>query len=682
MKLKKLFHTKSRAQAMVEFAIALPVLLLLLYGILETGRLVFMYSTVVNASRQAVRYGATTGPGNGTGNADEKRYEDCDGIRDSAQKSGFVGAFNTVTIKWDTGPGTGQTTICPNTSDPTFDWTPTGNNTRLNVTVTKNFTPLVPKLVPFLARTITATSARSIITSVTISVTSSPNNLVATTTTITSDNPDPSDIGQNVTVVVTVTGGTPKPSGTVTITGADMNCTAPLDSNGNASCNVIFNSGGAKTLTANYNGDTTHATSADTEPHKVRYATTTTITAHTPDPATINQAVNVSVTVTNGGLAFTGTQQVTITGADSNCTITLNNGTGTGSCNVTFTTTGTKTLTATYAGDTDHTGSSNTASHDVLINKDTITRITGHSPDPSETNQSVTVSVKVVGLTTPTGTVSITGADTNCTITLTGGTGSCSVIFNSAGGKSISAIYSGDANHNTSSTSTGHIVNLPATTTTITAHTPNPSLIGQTVNVTVAVTGGATTPTGTVTITGADAPCTITLPATNCNVVFSSTGTKTLSATYSGDTTHATSNGIATHTVSVTSGTPVPACNAVTHGTISKSGNTMTMTITNPYTFPLYTGVGSVTWNHDKGHQVGLDKSLSLQNITLGTTVVWSGSSSNTDTIPWTTTATIPANTTVTITFTFQQSYDNFDGTEFIYINLLTPGCETDPIHS
>ena len=66
MKWKKLNPKKSKAQAMVEFALALPLLLLLLYGILETGRLLFMYSTVVTASRQAVRYGSATGTGNET----------------------------------------------------------------------------------------------------------------------------------------------------------------------------------------------------------------------------------------------------------------------------------------------------------------------------------------------------------------------------------------------------------------------------------------------------------------------------------------------------------------------------------------------------------------------------------------------------------------------------------------
>ena len=63
MKINKIVPGKTRAQAMVEFAIALPVLLLLLFGILETGRFLFIYSSIVTASRQAARYGAATGEG-------------------------------------------------------------------------------------------------------------------------------------------------------------------------------------------------------------------------------------------------------------------------------------------------------------------------------------------------------------------------------------------------------------------------------------------------------------------------------------------------------------------------------------------------------------------------------------------------------------------------------------------
>ena len=108
----------------------------------------------------------------------------------------------------------------------------------------------------------------------------------------------------------------------------------------------------------------------------------------------------------------------------------------------------------------------------------------------------------------------------------------------------------------------------------------------------------------------------------------------------------------------------------------------MTMTITNPYVFPLTTGAGTVTWNDDKGHQTSGDKTLDLLSITIGSTNIWTGSTANVSTQTFTNPATIPANSTVTITFTFHQSYDNFDGTEKIYITLTTPGCESNPIQS
>ena len=689
MILKNLNPKKSKAQAMVEFAIALPLLLMLIYGILEAGRLLFMYSTVVTASRQAVRYGSATGIGNGTGSPTERRYEDCDGIRDAAQKAGYIGIFDSITIEYDDGPADlTPTTYCSigtqtdNSSYPNFP--KADNSSRILVTVAKQFTPLVPQIVPFLQRTISATSARTVIVGVTIAVTAvPPPGFDATTTTITADTPDPSNEGQAVNVTVTVSGGA-TPTGTVTITGADSNCTITL-SNGTGSCNVVFISGGSKLLDASYGGDSTHlaSTDPDGETHYVRYSTVTTITTD-PNPSLVGSPVNITVSVTSVLLPIPDGTVVDITG-DAICSIILTNGTG--NCSVTFVSDGEKTLTATYIPDLSlHSGSSSTTTHDALLDRGTITRITSHSPDPSEINQSVTVSVRVVGLTPPTGTVTISGADTNCTITLSNGTGSCPVIFTSAGVKTITATYSGDANLDPSSRSTGHTVNLPATTTTITAHTPDPSTVGQSVSVTVSVTGGSTTPTGTVVISGADAPCTITLPAASCTVVFSSTGTKTLSAVYSGDIQHAPSNNTATHAVIAPVASPVPSCNGIIYQNprITKSGNTMTMTITNPYDFPLTTGDGSVTWNDDKGHQTGSDKTLRLQSIVIGTTTVWTGNSSNVSTMTWTTPAIIPSgpNTTVTITFTFHQSYDNFDGTENITINLTTPGCTATPIQS
>src|SRR5512139_736537 len=167
MKKNRFFDGKTRAQAMVEFAIALPILLLMLYGIIEAGRLLFMYSTVVTASRQAVRYGSATGEGLGG----HPRYQDCKGIREAASKVAFLGAFDKIILQFDTGPGTAVNDYCnPETleSDSSLNTAILqGNRTRLIVAVQKDFSPIV-RLVPFFDRTIEARSARTILYSVPI----------------------------------------------------------------------------------------------------------------------------------------------------------------------------------------------------------------------------------------------------------------------------------------------------------------------------------------------------------------------------------------------------------------------------------------------------------------------------------------------------------------------------------
>ena len=46
-----------RGQSMVEYALVLPILLLLLLGIMEFGIGVFNYNTIANAAREGARYG-------------------------------------------------------------------------------------------------------------------------------------------------------------------------------------------------------------------------------------------------------------------------------------------------------------------------------------------------------------------------------------------------------------------------------------------------------------------------------------------------------------------------------------------------------------------------------------------------------------------------------------------------
>jgi len=88
-----------------------------------------------------------------------------------------------------------------------------------------------------------------------------------------------------------------------------------------------------------------------------------------------------------------------------------------------------------------------------------------------------------------------------------------------------------------------------ATTTVITAHTPDPSTTMQLIAVTATVTPPA--PAGTVTVSdGTGASCVITLPATSCNLAPTSAGSKTLTAVFSGTAGYlgSTSAGVA-HTV-------------------------------------------------------------------------------------------------------------------------------------
>ena len=94
-------------------------------------------------------------------------------------------------------------------------------------------------------------------------------NQASTTTTITSDNPDPSIVGQPYDVHWNVTpqySGTP--TGTVTVSDGTDSCSAAVSA---GFCTLTSTTVGSKTLTATYSGDTNFITSSDTEMHGVQY---------------------------------------------------------------------------------------------------------------------------------------------------------------------------------------------------------------------------------------------------------------------------------------------------------------------------------------------------------------------------------------------------------------------------
>jgi len=95
------------------------------------------------------------------------------------------------------------------------------------------------------------------------------------------------------------------------------------------------------------------------------------------------------------------------------------------------------------------------ASAQAYIDKTaTATTVTGNSPNPSTVGQAVSVQFSVTpasGYGTPTGHVTLQASTgESCTATLSAGGGVCSVTFNSAGSRTVSASYTGDGNDNPS----------------------------------------------------------------------------------------------------------------------------------------------------------------------------------------------------------------------------------------
>ena len=390
-----------------------------------------------------------------------------------------------------------------------------------------------------------------------IGATSTGFNITAatTTTTITSDTPDPTVVGQGYTVAfgVTSTGGTP--TGTVTISDGTDNCAAAAAASGN--CVLTSNTAGAKTLVATYSGDANFGGSVSAgAAHTVNKANTITlITGDVPDPSVVGQTfmVNYTVAVSSPG-AGTPTGNVVITvndGSGATCTASV----AAGGCQITFNTVGTKTITATYSGDAAYNGSVDTEAHQVNP-ASTTTTITGNTPDPSNVGQPVTftftVTTNAPGAGTPAGNVTVTdSAGTSCTTALAAGAGSCQLTWTTASPtpRNVVAVYAGNANFATSSSvGTPHTVNQTASTTAVVSSL-NPSTYGQSLTLTATVTGAGATPTGSVQFLdgGVNLNGPVTLTAGSASLLLSGTaligGVHAITASYSGDANYNVSTG-------------------------------------------------------------------------------------------------------------------------------------------
>lgn len=112
--LKNQSKKRETAQGMVEFALALPIFLVVVFGIIEMSRFFFVYSSVYTASREAARYGSSVGETmSGT-----THDQDCAGIIQTALDTGFFSGISAsdVTVTYETIPGTTKGT-CPSVTE-------------------------------------------------------------------------------------------------------------------------------------------------------------------------------------------------------------------------------------------------------------------------------------------------------------------------------------------------------------------------------------------------------------------------------------------------------------------------------------------------------------------------------------------------------------------------------------
>jgi hypothetical protein len=281
-----------------------------------------------------------------------------------------------------------------------------------------------------------------------------------TKTTILSDKPDPSQVGEPITVTFEVTSGYGAPSGSVTVTvaGETESCAGTLTS-GLGGCEITLNDPGTYTLAASYGGDDQFRPSSATEQHTVvKGATTTTILADEPEPSEFGEPVTVTFEVSANYGTPSGVVTVTVAEEPKSCVGSLMGGTG--ECELNLSNPGVYTLIASYGGGDYFLPSSTTEQHTVVKGNATTT-ILSDEPDPSQAGQEITVIFEVTAESgVPSGVVNVTvyNEAENCSGTLNGGIGECKITLDNPGTYTLAASYQGDDNFRTSSALVEHTV--------------------------------------------------------------------------------------------------------------------------------------------------------------------------------------------------------------------------------
>jgi large repetitive protein len=340
--------------------------------------------------------------------------------------------------------------------------------------------------------------------------------------------------------------------------GATTLCTETLPA---TSCTSLSTQGaGTVSVIASYGGDATFAASTASTTYLINKAPTTVVAAATPASTTYGTADTLS----DSGLPAAATGTVTFAaGGSTLCVATLP---ATSCAAPTSLLVAGYSVTATYSGDSNFTGSSDTTTFSVTKAPSPFTA----SATPGSVAYGTAVTLAESGLAaSASGTVTfVAGGVTLCTVTR-GTAASCDTSTTlDPGTYNVTATYSGDANHAGATDTTSFVVTKVASPFTAAA-APGSVVHGNTVI--LSESGLVPGATGTVTFaSGGTTLCTATLPATSCGTSTSlAGGAYPVTATYSGDTDHATSTATTSFSVTAesTSFTADATPSTVTYGT-------------------------------------------------------------------------------------------------------------------
>ncbi len=374
--------------------------------------------------------------------------------------------------------------------------------------------------------------------------------------------PNPPVSGGSISLTATMTGvpGAAMPTGNVLFYDNATILNGGTLSNGKTTVTGTVPSTATHSISANYNGDANYNTAIAVG---ITVATTTAMTASSYTVAS-GQSVTLSASVTPasvvGGVQPTGT--VTFTAASQGVI-----GIATVMAGVATLTTalpaGVYTLTVTYSGDSSYASSYAAAPNAVTVAAavtliSTATKLT-YSPTTPAVGQTVTLTATVTSATSASAAISgsvmfFSGTTQLGQGTIASGVATATFVLTATNGQNVTAVYSGDTNYATStSTAVTVLAALAPATVTLTA-SPNTGFTGSPITFTAQVSGTVTpvaSPTGTVNfyLSGITPVLfsTATLTSTGANTsaaTFTTSsipaGTQSVYAVYSGDTNFAT----------------------------------------------------------------------------------------------------------------------------------------------